>query len=252
MTDLEKARKDFMSKFTFGDKVTCDKEDGTKVFTIYNFFKNFWVSGVEMHSYEDDWELYKEKPELTQEYLDLCDRVGEIDLNAKTYMLEEAWRLVGFGSLGFSGLSKVFPWGRTPQGGNFWFNINNKLREKPQTKFMTPCGLEIEIGKRYRRKYWSKNHWFKFEKYDELKHCKYRGIDQYFNEDCWDFSNVGWEEYKEPKTVVNKATTPTKLTCSGCLREQSTDAMGGEVHPECTMCLRYKMSDRYTEIEVES
>lgn len=77
-----------------------------------------------------------EKEKLPQAYLDLCDRVREIDEDAAKWMIEEApkkgdgfWPISGLGdwSEESQGIEDAFLWTDTPQGHEYWRNLHAKL-----------------------------------------------------------------------------------------------------------------------------
>ena len=60
-----------------------------------------------------------------EKYLDLIQRVAEVDIKAALYLRHEAQELTGFEPSGL--LTCCFIFSETPQGHRFWFDLNYKL-----------------------------------------------------------------------------------------------------------------------------
>jgi hypothetical protein len=70
------------------------------------------------------------KQPMTTVYLDLVDKVSAIDKDAAYYLRNGARNLRPFQMAGY--LAGVMLWYDTPQGHDYWDNINNKLEEEKQ------------------------------------------------------------------------------------------------------------------------
>ena len=64
--------------------------------------------------------------EQTKKYLQLISRVAAIDINAALYLLCDAPDTDGFNE--GDSLMSIFSWKDTPQGANYWVEINRQLR----------------------------------------------------------------------------------------------------------------------------
>jgi hypothetical protein len=69
--------------------------------------------------------VYNENVKKDSLYNDLADRVRKVDADAADYLLEEAIKLPCFCYSDI--LISCFNWSKTPQGHEYWFNINEEL-----------------------------------------------------------------------------------------------------------------------------